>query len=166
MNRGDTCLVTRLRQFCNSGAAFSFLVAVLGAVVATFSATRLGFGSKSEIGSGFFPFIVGIVLMATGIVSGTSTVRRGGSQTGQESQLAKNSIRRVVSTVMVYIVWLLITPFLGYVPTTFLVSIALAKTMGLKKWVWPIGLSLAITLSLYLLFDILFYVDLPRGILD
>jgi putative tricarboxylic transport membrane protein len=154
-----------LWQLGRSGAVFSFLTAVFGATVAIFSATRLGFGSKSEIGSGFFPFIIGVVLVTAGLISGISSVRRQDNMTGGELQLAQNSVRRVVYTVIAYIAWLLLTPFLGYVPATFPVSIALAKTMGLERWVWPIVLSLAITLSLYLLFDVFFYVDLPRGIL-
>jgi putative tricarboxylic transport membrane protein len=158
-------LLKKLWQLGRSGAAFSFLTAVFGAAVAIFSATRLGFGSKSEIGSGFFPFIIGVVLVAAGLISGISSVRRRDNMTGGELQLAQNSVRRVVYTVIAYIAWLLLTPFLGYVPATFPVSIALAKTMGLERWVWPIVLSLAITLSLYLLFDVFFYVDLPRGIL-
>ena len=64
-----------------------------------------------------------------------------------------------------FVVWLLLTPFLGYVPTTFVVSIAMAKAVGLERWFRPIVLSLGIAVSIYLLFDLMFYVDLPRGIL-
>jgi len=119
----------------------------------------------AEIGSGFFPFIVGIILLATGLTSGISSLLYRGQHPGRESPLTPQSIRRVLYLVMAYVVWLLLIPFLGYVPTTVVISMIMAKTIGLEGWVRPILLSLGLALFIYFLFEVLFYVDLPRGIL-
>lgn len=158
-------MIKRLWQLDGSATIFSFLTAVLGMAVAISSATQLGFGSKSEIGPGLFPFIVGVILTGTGFICGISSLRCEGGRKEQEPQLTHRGFRRIVYMIMAFILWLLLTPPLGYVPATFVVSIALAKTAGLERWRWPIVLSLGITLFLYVLFDLFFYVDLPRGIL-
>ena len=158
-------MLAKLRELCRSGAAFSFLVAIFGTFVAIFSITRLGFGSRFEVGSGTFPSVIGILLAGAGFISGVSSVRHQSSVKDLESQLSRKSFLRIVYMVIGFVVWLLLTPFLGYVPTTFVVSIAMAKAVGLERWFRPIVLSLGIAVSIYLLFDLMFYVDLPRGIL-
>ena len=159
-------MLKKLRQLGKSGALFSFLLAFSGSAIAVFSATQLGFGSTAEIGSGFFPFIVGIVLLVTGLTSGISSLDHGDAPSGRESSLTPQSIHRVLYLVMSYVAWLLLIPFLGYVPTTLVISIVMAKTIGLEGWGRPILLSLGLALFLYFLFEVLFYVDLPRGILE
>lgn len=158
----------KLRQWGVSGTAFSFSVAVLGIAVAVFSATQLGFGSKAEVGSGAFPFLVGIMLAVTGFYSGIDSVRHGKNKTGDQAEGApgRGSARRVGYTVVAYLIWLLLTPHLGYLPTTFVVTMAMAKIAGLEGWFRPTALSLTVTFFVYLLFEVLFYVDLPRGILE
>ncbi|MBM4332923.1 MAG: tripartite tricarboxylate transporter TctB family protein [Deltaproteobacteria bacterium] len=158
-------LLTRLWQWIRCGAAFSFSIAIMGVAVAIFSATQLGFGTKAEVGCGTFPFIVGVALAITGYLSGISSFRPEQKKPGLETQQPPRSFRRVAYTVITYFVWLLLTPHLGYIPATFAVTIAMAKIAGLEGWIRSIALSLSVTFFLYLLFEVLFYVDLPRGIL-
>jgi len=158
-------LLTRLGQCVRSGAAFSLAIAFMGVVVALFSATQLGFGSKEEVGPGTFPFIVGFVLAVAGFRSGITSLRRENNLEGSQAQQAPQ-VRRVIYTVLAYLAWLLLTPLLGYIPASFAVTLAMAKTAGLEGWPRPIVLSLSVTIFLYLLFEVLFYVDLPRGLLD
>lgn len=156
---------SNLRQLWRSGAVFSFSVAALGSGVAIFSAIQLGFGSKLEVGSGSFPFVVGVVLAAAGLKSGISSLRRQRGMADRESKLRPGNYRRIGFMVMAYVAWLLLTPFLGYIPATFIITFIMAKTLGLEGWLRPVTLSLGVTLSLYVLFEVLFYIDLPRGIL-
>ncbi len=159
-------MLARLKQMGRSGSAFSFLVAAFGFGVTIFSSVQLGFGTKAEVGPGIFPCVVGMILVATGIISGISTMRAEGGGKAGRAELSKNSMWRVVFMILSFTAWLLLTNYLGYIPATFLVAIAMGKTVGLEGWMRTLVLALAITASLYLLFDILFYVDLPRGILE
>jgi hypothetical protein len=144
--------------------AFALLTAGAGALVAAVSALTLGFGSLAEPGPGFFPCVVGLVLVASGARAGASALRRAGSARGAPP-LGAAAIRRVLLTLASFVAWLLLLPFAGYVAATFVVAIAMSRTVGLEGWIRPIVLSAALAAALYLLFDLFFYVDLPRGIL-
>jgi len=148
-----------------SGAVFSLSVALLGAAMAIFAAIHLGFGSKEEVGPGTFPFLVGIVLAATGWHSGISFIRGVSKNLELAAPISPRGFFKISSTVLTYFCWLLLTPLWGYLPATFIVINILAKIAGLEGWVRPIFLSLSVSFFLYLLFEVLFYVDLPRGLL-
>ncbi|MBI2013991.1 MAG: tripartite tricarboxylate transporter TctB family protein [Candidatus Rokubacteria bacterium] len=144
--------------------AFAFLTAGAGALVAAVSALALGFGSLAEPGPGFFPCVVGLVLAAAGARTGVSTLRRTAGAPGAPP-LGRSGVRRVLFMLASFVVWLLLLPAAGYVPGTFVVAIAMSRTVGLEGWIRPLLLSAALTVALYLLFDVFLYVDLPRGIL-
>lgn len=144
--------------------AFAFLAAGAGALVAAVSALGLGFGSLAEPGPGFFPCVVGLVLAAAGARSGVSAFRRP-VRAPAAPPLGAAGVRRVLLMLAGFVAWLLLLPAAGYVAATFVVAIAMSRTVGLEGWIRPLVLSAALAVALYLLFDVFFYVDLPRGIL-
>jgi hypothetical protein len=144
--------------------AFAFLTAGAGALVAAVSALALGFGSLAEPGPGFFPCVIGLVLAASGARTGVSALRRTAGAPGAPP-LGRSGVRRVLFMLASFVVWLLLLPAAGYVAATFVVAIAMSRTVGLEGWIRPLILSAALTVALYLLFDVFLYVDLPRGIL-
>lgn len=144
--------------------AFAFLTVGAGALVAAVSALALGFGSLAEPGPGFFPCVVGLVLAASGARTGVSTLRRTVGAPGAPP-LGRSGVRRVLFMLASFVVWLLLLPAAGYVAATFVVAIAMSRTVGLEGWIRPLILSAVLAVALYLLFDVFLYVDLPRGIL-
>ncbi len=142
--------------------AFAFLTAGLGALVAAVSALRLGFGSLAEPGSGFFPCVVGIVLAVSGLYAGVAALRAGRPAA---PPLGADGVRRILLMLASFVAWLLLLPFAGYVAATFVVAIAMSRTVGLEGWTRPFVLGVVLAAALYLFFDVFFYVDLPRGIL-
>lgn len=142
--------------------AFAFLTAGLGALAAVVSALSLGFGSLAEPGSGFFPCAVGVLLTVSGLHTGLSALRAGRPAA---PKLGAGAVRRTLLMLASFAAWLVLLPFAGYVVTTFVVATAMARTVGLEGWTRPIALAIVLAAALYLLFDVLFYVDLPRGIL-
>lgn len=143
--------------------AFAFLTAGAGALVAAVSALTLGFGSLAEPGPGFFPSVVGVVLAAAGARTGVSALRRTAVAPGTPA-LGAAGVRRILFMLASFVAWLLLLPFAGYVAATFVVAIAMGRTVGLEGWIRPVLLSAALAAALYLLFDVVFYVDLPRGV--
>jgi hypothetical protein len=67
--------------------------------------------------------------------------------------------------IIAFCTWLTFMPWLGFIIMTFFASLAFAKIMGLEGWFKPILLAVGGSVFIYLLFDVLFYADLPRGIL-
>ena len=143
---------------------FALLMAGLGVVVAWSSATRLGFGTLAEPGAGFFPCAVGLVLAAAGAHSAASGWRGAGRGAGATA-LPRESLSRIGLMVASLVGWLLLLPAAGYVFATFLAVVAMSKTVGLPGRLRPVVLAAGVAAGLYLFFDFIFYVDLPRGLL-
>ena len=59
--------------------------------------------------------------------------------------------------------WLILMPWLGFILVTFLATLAFAKIMELEGWWRPLLLAVGASVFIYLLFDVWFYADLPRG---
>ena len=143
---------------------FALLMAGLGVAVALSSAVQLGFGTLAEPGAGFFPCGVGVVLAAAGAGSAASG-RRARGRAARVAPLSRQSLSRVGLMVVSLLCWLLLLPVAGYVLATFLAVVAMGKTMGLPGRMGPLVLAAGVAVGLYLFFDFVFYVDLPRGLL-
>ena len=145
--------------------AFAFLAAGVGALVVAASALGLGFGSLAEPGPGFFPCVVGVALAASGARTGVSALRRAGRAPGAPP-IGAAAIYRILLMLASFVAWLVLLPVAGYVLATFVVAFVMSRTVGLEGWIRPLVLSVVLAAALYLLFDLFFYVDLPRGLLD
>jgi hypothetical protein len=77
----------------------------------------------------------------------------------------RGGLLRLVAMIITFCGWLIVMPWLGFIIVTFLATFAFAKIMGLEGWLKPIGLAIGGSVFIYLLFDVWFYADLPRGIL-
>ena len=143
---------------------FALLMAGLGVAAALSSAAELGFGTLAEPGAGFFPCAVGVVLAAAGACSAASG-RRAAGRGARAAPLSRQGLSRVGLMVASLVGWLLVLPVAGYVLATFLAVVAMGKTMGLPGRLGPLLLAAGVAVGLYLFFDFVFYVALPRGLL-
>jgi hypothetical protein len=139
---------------------FNYILTLLGLGI-VFVATRYGFGSPGEPGPGFFPFFIGLLIIIFGVI--LLSISRGTKAT--ELFPSIEGLKRFWAMAVAFVVWLLLLHYLGYILITFLITLAMAKIMGLEGWLKPVLLSLGTTVFIYLLFDVWFYTDLPRGIL-
>jgi hypothetical protein len=126
---------------------------------------RLGFGTAEEPGSGFFPFFVGLFVFLT---AGSLTVRSGWGKKPKAVplNLFEDSGKCFWGMVVTFLAWIFLARWLGYLIVTFLASLAFSKILGEKGWIRSLALAAGITTLIYLLFDLWFYLDLPRGFLD
>lgn len=145
--------------------AFALLVTALGVAVAATSATALGFGTLAEPGPGFFPCAVGAVLAMAGARTAAGAWLAARRSAGAAAEpLSRESRVRLVLMVATLAGWLVVLPAVGYVGATFAAVLAMSKTMGLRGRLGPVALAAGAAGALFLLFDLLFYVDLPRGL--
>jgi uncharacterized membrane protein YeaQ/YmgE (transglycosylase-associated protein family) len=77
----------------------------------------------------------------------------------------RGGLLRLIAMIITFCGWLIFMPWLGFIIITFLATFAFAKIMGLEGWLKPIILAIGGAVFIYLLFDVWFYADLPRGIL-
>jgi putative tricarboxylic transport membrane protein len=138
---------------------FSLALAVLGLFIVIVSLI-IGFGTLKNPGSGLFPFIVGLLICIQNLI-----IVFKNESTGKSLPLDYGQIKILVRMIVTFMLWILLMPFLGYLPATFVIVFSFTKIMRLEGWKKPLLLSIGTTGLCYLLFDVLLYLDLPRGIL-
>ena len=138
---------------------FCLVLFLLGVVIMV-SSVQIGFGRFTRPGAGLFPFFCGLILAIQSLV----LIFLG--QAGQErDHLLKNptDAKRFVAITAVFILWILGMPVLGWLPMTFLATLAVSKLMLLEGWLKPLLLAVANTAFSYFLFGYLLLIDLPNG---
>lgn len=145
---------------------FSFIWIALG-VAQCIESVVLGLGSVSEPGTGFMPFVMGIVLI---ILAGFLFIEAS-VELKKKAGLRVSVWRDVYWKRVVYIVLLLtgyavLLPKLGFLVGTFLVMVFLMKSGESVRWPVAILIGLATAFISYMIFGVWLKVSFPRGILS
>ncbi len=149
----------------NSGkfgnAALNLLLLAAGVVTVAY-ALRLGLGSVRQPGAGLFPFVAGVIILAADAVLIVASLRARAD--APQFPFGRVAFGRIAALIAVMAGWILAMPYLGYVVVTFLGVCALARLFGLTGWRQPLLLAAFTALTVYVMFDWLLFLDLPRGI--
>jgi hypothetical protein len=139
--------------FCAAGAAI--LVPSL----------KLGLGGKGELGPGLLPFAAGLCVLVTGAVLAVLTlIKSGKADPSEELEIIdRKGWIRIGELLFTFTVWPLLAGLIGYILSTFLVSLGIAKAVGYPGWRGPIILSISIIFCIWLIFGFMFQLDLPAG---
>lgn len=137
---------------------FNALLFVLGVVIIVGS-IRIGFGQFTKPGPGLFSFFCGLILCIQSILLNVFKQER---RRKDETPKDPGAIKIFIFPIITFILWMILMPFLGWLPLTFLVTFSFAKIMQLEGWVKPLILASANTLFSYLLFGYLLLIDLPN----
>jgi hypothetical protein len=139
--------------FCAAGAAI--LVPSL----------KLGLGAKGDLGPGLLPFAAGLCVLVTGAISAVLTIIKSGKVDPSEEleTIDRKGWIRVGELLFAFTLWPLLAEMIGYLLSTFLVSLGIAKAVGYQGWRGPILLSISITFCIWLIFGFMFQLDLPAG---
>lgn len=148
------------RMRVDFATVFLTLIVLLGVAVIVVS-VDLGFGTTREPGPGLYPFGLGTMMLLLGVL-----VLRSQLQNPEAGELfPPGGLRRALLIVLALVGWLVLLKLLGYLVVSLLATFAIAKAMGLEGWSRPVGVSVGAALFVYLLFEVWFFTDLPRGIL-
>ena len=145
---------------------FSFIWIVLG-ISQCVGSIPLGLGEWVEPGTGFMPFVIGLVMIALGIALflEASTVLR-------KDPKIKISVwsdvywRRVLYVVLLLAAYAVVLPKIGYLIATFLVMVFLLKSGEPVKWISAIVVGILASAISYIIFGVWLNVSFPRGILS
>ena len=135
-------------------------VLVLLALFIIYESFQMGFGSLRKPGSGLFTIFCGVLLL---LLNGLKLIK--GAASAIPSIFSAGEGTKFLIIVLPFFGWILFIDLLGYVPATFLGTLALAKILKLEGWRKPLLLSFGTASACFVLFDYLLYLDLPRGIL-
>ncbi|HKC59537.1 MAG TPA: tripartite tricarboxylate transporter TctB family protein [Myxococcales bacterium] len=142
--------------------ATASLLMLLGVVVLV-EAIRLGFRwGPDGPQSGFFPFWLAVVVIAHSAAILVQAVRK---RSG-EPFATREQLRSVLTVAWPAAAMVLLTQFIGLYVAAVLYLASYMRLVGRHSWVTTVGLSLAIPLLTFLLFEKWFLVPLPKGPLE
>lgn len=139
------------------------ILTVLGGVAVIWGTLDFREIPGQQYGSAFFPRILGVVLIMTGVAL-FLTAAHGTLAT--RSEMLRGRAAGQVSAVLVAVVgWVFLSPFLGFIATTTLLITALVLLAG-GRLIPATLTAVAMAGLLYLVFGVLLRVPLPFGIIE
>jgi hypothetical protein len=143
--------------------AVAAVMALFG-LIAIIGATRVGTGWGPEgPRAGFFPFYVGLFVIAASGVNILSVLR---SEDDRKIFAEWGQLRQVLAVVIPTAVYVAIIPYLGiYVSSALLIAVFM-KWLGKYPWHWVVLVAVGMPVITYFMFEIWFLVPLPKGPLE
>ncbi len=117
-----------------------------------------GLGSILKPGAGFWPFLMGCLLVVCGAVLLLKAKKE--SSSGSE-RLSRRDYLDIGAITVTFLIWGIVGEHLGWLFSTFLLAFTITKIFGFKGILKPVCQSVLITAVCYVLFGILFTIDLP-----
>jgi hypothetical protein len=119
-----------------------------------------------QMGDAFWPRAVLFVLIGLSVILIVQSFLKGRKiETAKKTSLKEVLDRPALfKTMGVMIVYILCIPYLGFLISTFLVLIVFSYLMGDRKASRMVYFSLGMTVATYLVFALLIYTALPRGV--
>ncbi|MFA4968259.1 MAG: tripartite tricarboxylate transporter TctB family protein [Sulfuritalea sp.] len=141
---------------------------VFGAITAVLS-LQLPLGALRMPGSGFFPFTLGLALMALAAGHGVriylARPKAAAAQAPASSTLPEGdgATRRVVLFVTGVIAAVVLLKPLGYTLASFLLMLALLQILGIRRWYISLAVALGSAATCHVVFVRLLQIPLPSG---
>jgi len=145
----------------------SGLLAAAFGIVVVLAARAFPATPGQEIGPGLFPSITGalLVVFGVGLFVGARRKREAGWW-ALDDWVGRRDARRSVAVVVVALVaWIALVTPVGFIPTTILFVIVLARAMG-GRITAALPIAVVVTLVTHYAFSTLLRVRLPWGILQ
>jgi hypothetical protein len=154
----------RLVAVWQADLVVAVILAMIGGVV-MLDSLRVGIGWGIEgPEAGFFPFFVGLLLLAGALV----TVARNliGAKRDLDVFVEPVGFRRVLAVLIPSAVYVAAVGWLGIYLASALLIAAFMRAFGRYGYAQCLGLGAAIAVTLFLMFELWFQVPLPKGPLE
>ena len=137
-------------------------VITLFGIVVIAGSLRVGIGWGPEgPKSGFFPFYIGLLILAASAVNLAHAIQGNGKLFAEWVQL-----RQVLSVLFPTAIYVLVIPYSGiYLASTVLIALFM-KWLGRYPWPLTMGIAVGVPLALFFVFEFWFLVPLPKGPLE
>ncbi len=119
------------------------------------------------VGPRFFPYLsAGIMgLLSILLIIESITKIRAGDRERHEP-ITTDQLKPVLAFILIGVVYIAVLPFLGVILATPLCLVVYFLYFELRNWFWIIGLSVSMTVIVYLCFAKLMMVPLPMGFFE
>lgn len=130
-------------------------------ILLCYGAIGLGIGRSSNPGPGFFPFLAGLVIAALSVAIIISSVR-GSQRISSQTPLLTGRATLILGSLLVFG---LLVEKAGFFACTFLATLLMLRTNGIKKWPFLLLVAFLVCIGIFLIFNTLLEVRLPLGVL-
>lgn len=129
--------------------------------------TRLGMKANLQVGPGFFPFVMGLILVLLSLtLIVQSVMAKGGGGEKRPFWSKQHGWKLVLLTLSATIAYPIILNHLGFLLSTFFLLLFLFRVIGHLRWrVACLGGAIAASV-VYLMFEVWLKANLPGGILS
>lgn len=135
-------------------------------ILVMYDSIRLGFGwGMSGPLAGFFPFILSLIVNIGCLIVIAQAIARKGVSSSNKPFIPKGAIKPVLNVIIPAALMVILTKYIGLYIAAGLYLAVYMRWIGRHRWSTVISLSIIVPLSTYILFDKLFLVPMPRGIL-
>ena len=135
------------------------------AVFVTLSAKQMGLGEPRAPGPGFFPMIVGVVLLSFSVLIAIEA--QWGAKKNPHFAVwpsFRGNVFANVGVLFTYSIFLL--PYLGFLVGAFLLLTYLFAVPGRRKWWFSVLFSATVVFLCYYFFGVLLEAQFPKGIFE
>jgi putative tricarboxylic transport membrane protein len=118
-----------------------------------------------KMGDAFWPKLTLLVLMGLSVILIVqSLINQGKKGPGKKTPAEELDRPALFKTMAVTVLYVLCIPYLGFLLSTFLALIFFSYIMGDRKKSRMVYFSLGMTIATYIIFGLLIYTALPRGV--
>ncbi len=138
-------------------------VLIAGGVLVIWDSFRLGIGWGTDgPKSGFFPFWLGALMIASCLVIAAQAIRR----VDLRPFVRRQAITPVLKVLLPAAVYVLATYWIGLYVATTLYMACYMRWIGRHSWLSVVVISVAVSVITFYVFEIWFLVPMPKGPLE
>ena len=134
----------------------------LGVFIVIYS-YQLELGNFKNLGPGFMPFCVGVLLIICAIPILIDSYASSRLDLPQNGKRLLEDFQKPASVLATLLFYVLLLNKLGFILTAFITLLLLNKIAGLGKWTTVLLFAVVTALATYVLFVIILNVQLPSG---
>ena len=136
-------------------------VAVIG-VAAAYSGYQMGLTQFNKPGSGLFPFIIGALLVLLAV---PTLAKRKLLRAEAPVERAARAWRHEGSIYFGLAAYAALLTLIGFAPSSTLLVLLLLRFVGERSWLFCVSMSICIVAPLFIVFDVLLKLNLPKSML-
>ena len=141
------------------------VIACIGIIV-VIDSIRLGSGWEMDgPQAGFFPFVLGSIVVAGCLVIIWRAVRRRGVAKSTKPFIEREAITSVLCVVVPATLMVLLTEIIGLYVAASIYLLAYIRWVGGHRWHTVLSISIFTPLVFYVVFDRIFLIPMPQGML-
>lgn len=143
---------------------YSLAIIAIGAFAGIYALRYASTDKNLSIGADFFPVLMSLGLVATGIVILIGSLR--GAAVSGEGETVSFGVTRLASFAVACILYFLLLAPLGFIPASALMVAFCMIRLGCRQWLAVALYAIIMPSAIFVLFYYFMYVDLPLGVLE